>query len=176
MRSQSILAQPSSVSAIPSQTVGSLSLLKQPSSASALPQGMRSSSSTSAAPSRSMRSSSLESYDVIPPQETAQYLAPIPEYNQPLASSYHQQPPTFVDDPFPTLEELPSLSLTDLTEVRKSLNKSIKSITGQINKAEGRRANLSPKDLGLVNYRKGYKNKLMEYKRTYFKALFQTKA
>ena len=127
---------------------------------------MRSSSSfASAAPSRSMRSSSI-TYDVIPPEETQQ-LAPIPEYNQPLAASYYQQPPAFVDNPFPTLETLPSLSLTDLTKVLERLNKTIKSITGQINQAKGRRANLSPEDLGLLNYRKGYKNKIMEYKRDF---------
>ena len=124
-----------------------------------------SSSSASAAPSRSMRSSSI-TYDVITPEETQQ-LAPIPEYNQPLAASYYQQPPAFVDNPFPTLETLPSLSLTDLTKVLERLNKTIKSITGQINQDEGRRANLSPEDLGLLNYRKGYKNKIKEYKRAF---------
>ena len=62
-----------------------------------------------------MRSSSI-TYDVIPPEETQQ-LPLIPEYNQPLAASYYSQPPAFVDDPFPTLEALPSLSLTDLTKV-----------------------------------------------------------
>lgn len=112
-----------------------------------------------------MRSSSI-TYDVIPPEETQQ-LAPIPEYNQPLAASYYQQPPAFVDNPFPTLETLPSLSLTDLTKVLERLNETIKSITGQINQDEGRRANLSPEDLGLLNYRKGYKNKIKEYKRAF---------
>ena len=139
-----------------------------------LPQGMR---SASAAPSRAMRSSSLKSYDVIPPEETAQYLAPIPEYNQPLAASYYQQPPAFIDDPFPTLEALPSLSLTDLNEVRERLNKTIKSITGQIDQAEGRRASLTQERIDLLNYRKGYKNKLMEYRRTfepYFKQRKET--
>ena len=118
MRSSSILTQlssASSASAIPSQQIGSLSLLEQPSSVSPIPsQGMRSSSSSvsaSAAPSQGMRSSSIESYDVIPSEETAQYLAPIPQYDQPLATSYYQQPPAFIDDPFPALESLNTLSL-----------------------------------------------------------------
>ena len=77
-----------SASALP-QGMRSYSILPlSTSSASAAPsQGMRSASSASAVPSKSMRSSSLESYDVIPPEETAQYLAPIPEYNQQLAAS-----------------------------------------------------------------------------------------
>ena len=161
MRSSSIFEQPSSASAaqpssaspIPSVTLGSLNL--SPSA----------SSSASAAPSIRMRSSSLEPYDVVPSNQTQQYLAPIAEYNQPLAASYYQQPPAFVDDPFPALEELPSLSLTDLTGVRERLNKTIKSITGQINLTE-RNAN-TQQEIDLLNYRKGYKNKIMEYKRNF---------
>lgn len=112
MRSSSILTQlssASSASAKPSQQIGSLSLLEQPSSVSPIPSS--SSVSASAAPSQGMRSSSIESYDVIPSEETAQYLAPIPQYDQPLATSYYQQPPAYIDDPFPALESLNTLSL-----------------------------------------------------------------
>ena len=65
-------------------------------------------------------------------------VAAIPEYNQPLAASYYQQPPAFVDDPFPALEELPSLSFPYLSEERQNLIKTIKG--GEEGKEEVKRA------------------------------------
>ena len=99
-----------SSSQIPTVTLDALNLMS-PSSASASAQsrGMRSSSiqpaASASAQSQGMRSSSLDQYDIIPQEEVQQYVAPIPEYNQPLAASYYQQPPAFVDDQFPILEE-----------------------------------------------------------------------
>lgn len=107
-----------------------------------------------------------ESYDVIPSDEAANYIAPepqTPEYNQPLATSYYDLPPAFVDNPFSPLEELPRLSLSYLKGMRNDLFKTIKSVTGQINLAERRRANLTQEELDLLNYRKGYKQKVSQY-------------
>lgn len=101
-----------SSSQIPTVTLDALNLMSPSSasaSASAQSRGMRSSSiqpsASASAQSQGMRFSSLDQYDIIPQEEVQQYVAPIPEYNQPLPASYYQQPPAFVDDQFPTLEE-----------------------------------------------------------------------
>lgn len=112
----------------------------------------------------------------MPPDQAAQNLTPRPqpvEYNQPLAASYFIQPPTFVDDPFPEINELGNFDNSYLEGVREQLAKSIRSVTGQINLDKGRREQLTPEQLGVLENRKAYKKALVNYKNSFIAYLRQ---
>lgn len=112
----------------------------------------------------------------MPPDQALEYLAPPPqlvEYNQPLAASYFIQPPEFVDDPLPEINELENYDLSYLEGVREKLVKSIRSVTGQINLDEGRRDHLKPDQSGVLEYRKAYKQPLLNYKDAFMPYLKQ---
>lgn len=132
------------------------------------------------APESSQSSSRLPAripeYDVIPPEEVPQYLAQPPEpveYNEPLAASYFIKPPEFVDDPFPEINELGNYDLSYIEGVREKLAKSIKSVTGQINLDEIRSAQLTPEQVGVLEYRKAYKQALVNYRDAFMPYLKQ---
>lgn len=99
--------------------------------------------------------------------------APPPVYTDPLAASYCIKPPEFVDEPFPEIANLDNYYNSYLEGVIDRLNKSIKSITGQLNLDQRRVQQMSPADFDLYERRRGYKQSLMDYKGAFIPYLNQ---
>ena len=99
----------------------------------------------------------------------------LPRQTQNLPSPAMAQPPQHktsyytyepmkrtVQDPLPPIEELPSMSLEQLNDIKEKLTKSNRSITAMINRKE-KKGNKTPEDYRLLREYQGYKNELNAY-------------